>query len=86
MSKFMTTILGIKILNRIDNAIDVQSILTKYGCIINTRIGLHENVDCECSTSGLILLEITDDIKEIEITNELKCLGTDDIKVRQMIF
>lgn len=82
----MTTILGIKILNRLDNAIDVQSILTKYGCIINTRIGLHENTGCDCATSGLILLEITDDIKAIEITNELKCLGSDDIKVRQMIF
>lgn len=83
----MTTILGIKILNRLDNAIDVQSVLTKYGCIINTRIGLHENIGCECSTSGLILLEIVNDEKAIDMINALKCLGSDDeIKVRQMIF
>lgn len=83
----MTTILGIKILNRLSNAIDVQSILTKHGCIINTRIGLHENAGCDCSTSGLILLEIIDDKKAVEMINELKCLGSDeDIKVRQMTF
>ena len=33
----MTTIVGIKTSNRIDNAAAVQQVLTKYGCIIKTR-------------------------------------------------
>jgi hypothetical protein len=52
-------ILGIKINDRIKEAGNVQRALTKYGCSIKTRIGLHEVTDNHCSTSGLILLELT---------------------------
>lgn len=84
----MTTIIGIKVNNRLETAIQVQEILTEYGCLINTRIGLHENNFCcqngECSRSGLILLEITDDIKACEMTNELSEI--DGIQLREMRF
>ena len=45
----MTTIIGIKISNRLESAISVQEILTKYGCAIKTRIGLHEEINGQCS-------------------------------------
>ena len=57
----MTTIIGIKISNRLESAVSVQEILTKYGCIIKTRIGLHEEINGQCSPRGLILLEIIND-------------------------
>lgn len=85
----MTTIIGIKIENRVKSAVCVQEILTKYGCIISTRIGLHENADtnnCDktCSGSGLILLEIIDDEKACEMTKNLSEI--DGIKIREMRF
>ncbi len=38
----MTTIMGIKLDNRTQTAIEFQQILTNYGCSIKTRLGLHE--------------------------------------------
>lgn len=80
----MTTIIGIKINNRLESAIAVQEILTKYGCVIKTRIGLHEELNGQCSPKGLIILEITDDTAGIEITNEL--CDIEDIEIQQMKF
>lgn len=80
----MTTIIGIKINNRVENAVQVQEILTKYGCIIKTRIGLHEEIHGQCSARGLILLEIIDDKASIDIANEL--CDIEDIEIQQMKF
>ncbi len=80
----MTTIIGIKINNRLDTAILVQEILTKYGCTIKTRIGLHEEINGKCSPKGLILLEIINDETGISIANEL--CDIDDIEIQQMRF
>lgn len=52
-------IIGIKINDRIKEAGKVQQVLTDYGCSIKTRLGLHEVTDDHCSTTGLILLELT---------------------------
>ena len=52
----MTTIMGIQIGNREEDAIAVQALLTKHGCLIKTRLGLHDAGNM-CSSSGLVLLE-----------------------------
>ncbi|MDZ5254283.1 hypothetical protein [Clostridium sp. LIBA-8841] len=64
----MYTIMAIKLSPRTTVAPKVQEILTRYGCIIHTRIGLHEATENTCSTSGLILLNLTPNEKE-EIEN-----------------
>ena len=80
----MTTIIGIKVSNRLESAVSVQEILTKYGCIIKTRIGLHEEINGRCSPKGLILLEIINDEESIKITNEL--CDIEEIEIQQMKF
>ena len=80
----MTAIIGIKVSNRLQNAIAVQEILTKFGCVIKTRIGLHEEVNGKCSQSGLILLEIIDELKAAQIANEL--CDIEEIEIQQMKF
>ncbi len=80
----MTTIIGIKVNNRTENAAGVQEILTKFGCVIKTRIGLHEQINGQCSPAGIILLEITDDVKAVEITNKL--CDIEQIEIQQMKF
>lgn len=52
----MRTIMGIEIGNREESAVKVQELLTAHGCIIKTRLGLHD-VSHGCSSNGLILLE-----------------------------
>lgn len=86
----MTTIIGIKVNNRMRSAIEVQNLLTKHGCSIKTRIGLHEG-NCQnnehslnCSHVGIILLEIVDDFVAEEITKEL--CDIENIEIQHMRF
>lgn len=55
----------IKTCKRRDNIDSVQKTLTEFGCIIKTRLGLHE-AGGVCSDEGLIILQLADDADEIE--------------------
>jgi hypothetical protein len=59
-------ILGVMVTNRTENSTTVQHILTKFGCSIKTRLGLHEVKTDASSNYGLILLELTGDSIEWE--------------------
>ncbi|WP_026395252.1 hypothetical protein [Acetobacterium malicum] len=82
----MKKIIGIQVGNRENEALKVQELLTKNGCIIKTRLGLHESSDSLCSTSGLIILEfLPGSDAEIEILEkDLSALGS--VVVRKMEF
>lgn len=80
-----TWIMGIRLSDRGHDAIRLQSILTKYGCTIRTRLGLHETDEGTVSTTGLILLELTGDPTEfLKLENEL--LALEGVTVRKMVF
>ena len=58
----MTYKLGlIKIDHRSTEAVQVQGILTKYGCSIKVRLGLHEVSKAMCANDGLVILEVEGD-------------------------
>lgn len=61
---YMFKIMAVKIEPRVKKAPEVQEVLTKYGCIIQTRIGLHEASQTSCSNSGLVLLNLIDNQDE----------------------
>lgn len=78
-------VLGIHINDRVSKAAGIQQILSKYGCSIRTRLGLHEVIDDYCSQGGLILLELTGDRAEwLKLENEL--LAIDQLEVQKMEF
>lgn len=78
-------ILGVYIKNRTKDAAKIQGILTKYGCSIKTRLGLHEVTEDHCSTNGIILLELTGALDEcIKLENEI--LALDGVDVKKMVF
>lgn len=82
----MRHIMGIQVGNRESEALKVQELLTKNGCIIKTRLGLHESSENLCSITGLIILEFLPD-KEDEIAvmeKELSSLNT--VTVKKMLF
>ena len=60
----MFKIMDVKIEPRVKKAPEVQEVLTKYGCIIQTRIGLHEASQTSCANSGLVLLNLIDNQDE----------------------
>jgi hypothetical protein len=78
-------ILGIYITDRVKEVSDVQSILTKFGCSIKTRLGLHEVKDDFCARSGLMILELTGSREEfVKLENELLKVG--GLEVKKMVF
>ena len=80
----MTTIIGVKTIDRVENAVLCQSVLTKFGCIIKTRIGLHDKVGDVCSPDGIIILEVINDAQSKELLNAL--CEIDGIELQEMIF
>lgn len=57
-------IMAIVLDRRSKNAPEVQGLLTKYGCIIRVRLGLHEAGNA-CSEEGLILLQLVGEEEDI---------------------
>lgn len=59
-------IMAIHISNRLNKAVDVQSVLTKHGCFIKMRLGLHDSNNGECSNEGLLILQVCGEKEEIK--------------------
>lgn len=77
-------IMGIAVNHRIKNAAEVQNILTKYGCLISVRLGLHEAGNV-CSDSGLIILQLTGGSEEIAaFTEELNAISGVEAKTLEI--
>ena len=51
-------IIAVHITDRVKQASLVQSVLTKYGAYIKTRIGLHEATGKAGAPNGIVLLEL----------------------------
>ncbi len=77
------TVMAILVDKREKAAIEVQKLLTEYGCYIKTRLGLHEGVPQFCSETGLIILELVDDeSKHKELCEKLNAV--DGVKADYM--
>lgn len=82
----MRTILGIQVGDREHEALKVQELLTKHGCIIKTRLGLHEASTSQCSSKGLILLEFLPDTEDEILSMEKELSSLESVVVRKMVF
>lgn len=80
----MTTILGIRLHERNSKSCTLQEILTKFGCSIKTRIGLHCVENGICAPDGLIIIEVIDELKALELEKALLCI--ENIEIQKMIF
>lgn len=77
----MSTIIVISVEKRQEISAKVQEVLTRFGCIIQTRLGLHNSSKDSCSSNGLIILECIDNKEEIEKLND-SLLKIEGIKVK----
>ncbi len=57
-------ILGIRVLDRIKEAGNLQTALSKFSPIIKTRLGFHELSKAVCSRNGFVVLELQGDRKK----------------------
>ena len=68
-------IIGVRMNNRTSNAIRFQETLTKNGCQLRARLGLHEAGGDVCANDGLIMLQPCGTKEEVEsLTAELNAL------------
>lgn len=65
----MKNVLLILVDHRKETAVNVQKTLTAWGCLIKTRLGLHQGVQKDCTETGLIICELVGEESQI---NELK--------------
>lgn len=60
---------------RVENVNEMQRVLTESGCIIKTRLGIHDASEDFCSNEGLIILNLVGSEEEIasleQILNEI---------------
>ena len=85
MDKKAHTILGIHVQDRIHQVPDLQNLFTQFGCNIRTRLGLHEVDKNSCSTTGLIILEVTGEA--LQIDQLIDALNqADGVEVQKMVF
>jgi hypothetical protein len=70
------TLLIILVGKRKESAVKVQQILTAWGCIIKTRLGIHDGILDNCSDEGLLILELygTDEQKK-ELARKVEVLA-----------
>lgn len=81
--KDYSTIMAISQEQRIETATKVQDVLTKHGCSIRVRLGLHDAAIDSCSPSGLILLQLCGNSDQLQILEqELTAIPT--VKVKYM--
>ena len=78
-------ILCVLVTQRENESENVQRILSKYGCSIKTRLGLHEEIEGACQSCGLIILELTGETSEMDkLEKELNSL--DGLQVNKISF
>ncbi|MFA6619179.1 MAG: hypothetical protein WCT23_08945 [Candidatus Neomarinimicrobiota bacterium] len=53
------TALLILVGKRKESAVKLQQVLTAWGCLIKTRLGLHSGVMENCSETGFLFLELS---------------------------
>ena len=76
-------VMAVMLDKRVDNAPKVQEVLTKHGCAIRLRVGLHETGKDYCANWGLILLQLCGTCEEV---GALECdlKAVDGVKIKMM--
>jgi hypothetical protein len=77
------TLLVILVDKRRESATQVQKMLTEEGCLIKTRLGIHDGTLDRCSNAGLIILEMVGE-KEKHITLSQKLKKLDGVTTELM--
>jgi hypothetical protein len=59
-------LIAVKVSDREGVAQDLQKVLTKHGCLIKVRLGLHDMPANACSPAGLVIMEVEGEAAEIK--------------------
>ncbi len=69
------TIVALLVSHRNQAAVNVQKVLTGWGCMIKTRLGIHEGTMEDCTERGIIILSLVgEEQKKEELVRKLNAL------------
>ena len=78
-------ILALLIRDRVKEAGSVQAIVGRYASVVRSRLGFHELTETSCSRVGIIILQLSGDIRlQQQLEDELKQVG--GIEVQRISF
>ncbi len=78
-------IVAIHITDRLSEVAQVQTILTEFGSIVKTRLGLHNVSDSFDGPGGIIILELLDQKDEMSaMADKLNALT--GVEVKEIVF
>jgi hypothetical protein len=78
-------LLAVHITDRLTEVAKVQTVLSEFGNIIKTRLGLHQVGDSFSSPDGIIILELLDNkAKMSELTSAL--IAITGVELKEVIF
>jgi len=81
-------IMIIRMKERKETATKVQETLTKYGCSISVRLGLHDSAGDSCSNNGVVILRLCgdpeDQIALEEALNQIDGIRAKSINIDEM--
>ncbi len=78
-------IIAIHITDRLSKVSEVQTVLTEFGNVIKTRLGLHSVSDRYDGPEGIIILELLDNKSEKErLINSLEKI--EGVEVKEILF
>jgi len=80
------TIMAVHITDRLTEATQVQGLLTEFGSIIKTRLGLHETDPNSAGPDGLLLLELIGDNKSMMDDLDAKLNAVEGVEAKQVFF
>lgn len=61
--------------HRKEAAVNVQKTLTGWGCLIKTRLGIHDGILKDCSERGLLFIELAgEQEKHVELARKLNLI------------
>ncbi len=71
--------------HRTEAAVQMQKILSAWGCLIKIRLGIHDGVLDDCTETGLIFLEVVGEKEKLEeLTRKLNLIKGVDAKFIEM--
>jgi len=80
--KMERSVMVILVGKRKDSAVNVQKILTGWGCLIKTRLGIHDGVLANCTETGMIILELVgEEDKKDELFRKISLLADVNAKM-----
>ena len=79
------SILALLIRDRVKEAGSVQTIISRYASVIRSRLGFHELSEATCSRVGIIILQLSGDIR-LQHQLEEELIQVRGIEVKRISF